>query len=233
MYNINDFFEMVRYSAGAMMKCVPYVLVHFVVLIVFRNMLLRFFYDRGVSRGVLLCSMPTSMYSYVLLVLMLFFSWMMSVLLYFRAGISFYFSGDFLFVAGVLLGWRKGWSVLLIDLLIVSLWFYCIERSGLIILYLMLDTAIYFMVGIFSGNQHDFVDGVYGLNDIFLVCVNKLVAALLSAACWVLLTQESWFVGVNLLIFRLVGWPLASLPMIFLVLYLMRQDGRKLRLQPA
>ncbi|NWK80257.1 hypothetical protein [Aquitalea sp. LB_tupeE] len=233
MYNINDLFEMVRYSVGAMMKCVPYVLIHFVALIMLRGFLLRFCHDRAVLRGSLFFSFPQSVYRYSLLVLMLFLSWIVSVLLYLRVGISFYFAGDFLFVAGVLLGWRRGWSILLINLLIITLWFYYIERSGLIILYLILDAVIYFMVGIFSGNQHDFMDGVYGLNDIFLVCVNKLVAALISAACWVLLTQESWFVGVNLLIFRLVGWPLASLPMIFLVLYLMRQDARKLVLQPA
>ena len=122
---------------------------------------------------------------------------------------------------------------MLVDLLFLLFWYFYIERSVLIIVYFMLDAVIYFMVGLFSGGQYDFMEAEYYFHDILLVCVNKLVAALLSAACWVLLTQESWFAGINLLIFRLVGWPVASLPMIFLILYLMKQDARKLILQPG
>lgn len=233
MYNINDFFEMVRSCLQVMMKCLPYIMIHFVVLIIMRRFLLKAFQFCRSSGGALFCPESALLYRSSLLVVMLIFSWVVSMVVYLHMGISFYFFGDFVFMAGVLLGWRKGWFVLLVNLVFLPLWFYYIERSVLIIFYLMFDAVIYFTIGLFSGSQYDFMEGEYGCNDIFLICVNKLIAALVSAACWVLLVQESWFAGINLLIFRLVGWPFASLPMIFLVLYLMKQDRRQLLLRPA
>lgn len=233
MYNMNDFFEMVRVGLQLIMKCLPYIIIHFVALIGLRKLLLKLFNDHCFGGSVFFGLSNAIVYRYCFLMLMLLFSWFLSVIIYLYMKFGFYFSGDFVFMAGVLLGWRKGWSLLLVNLLLLPVWYYYTGRSALIISYVMLDAVIYFLVGIFSGSQYDFIETEYGYNDILLVCVNKLVAALLSAACWVLLTQESWFAGINLLVFRLVGWPMASLPMIFFVLYLMKQDARQMVLRPA
>lgn len=233
MYNLNDLFAMVQYHLNYMLQCMPYILVHFVLLFLLRNILLKLFSTRQQGAGVTCFIGVDLRYQFCLLLLMLVLSWIVMAVMYLYLNIGFYFGGDFVFLAGVLLGWRAGWPVLLANLLLMSGWFYLLGRSEILISYVMLDSLVYFAIGLFSAAQFDSSAGEYDGSDILLVCANKLIAALVSAACWIVLIRDSWFSGINMLIHRLVGWPFASLPMIFLVLFLLKQDAKQLELRAA
>lgn len=233
MYNLNDLFAMVQYHLNYMLQCMPYILVHFVLLFLLRNLLLRIFATRQRGAGFAAFAGTDLHYPFCLILLMLLLSWLMMAGMYLYLNLGFYFGGDFVFLAAVLLGWRMGWLVLLANLLLMAAWFFQMGRSGLLITYVMLDSVIYFAVGLFSGSQLDVEEGGYDSSDILLVCANKLIAALMSTVCWIMLMRDSWISGINILIYRLVGWPFASLPMIFLVLFLMKQDARQRDLRTA
>jgi len=233
MYNLNDIFSMVRYQLDYILQCLPYIILHFMALFFLRNILLKVFALNGGGGSSLLPANNYFQYRFFLLGAMLVFSWLVTVFVFIYQNFGFYFCGDFIFIAGVLLGWRAAWPVLLAHLIFMPAWLHLIGYGGVLISYAMLDSIIYFAVGLLSGAQFDAVEEEYGYSDILLVCANKLVAALVSTACWALLINDSRFSGINILIFRLLGWPLASLPMIFLVLFLMKQDAKQLDLHPA
>ncbi|WP_287879767.1 hypothetical protein [Aquitalea sp.] len=233
MYNLNDLFVMVQFHLNYILKCMPYILAHFVILFLLRNILLRSFSTRQRGAGFSAFVATDLYYPFCLILLMLLLSWMVMAGMYLYLNLGFYLGGDFVFLAGVLLGWRMGWPVLLVQVLLMAAWFFQIGRSGLLITYVMFDSVIYFAVGLFSGSQFDVEEGDYDTSDILLVCVNKLIAALMSTVCWIMLMRDSWISGINILIHRLVGWPFASLPMIFLVLFLMKQDARQRDLRTA
>lgn len=228
MYNLNDISLTLQYHLHFLLQYLPYVLLHFLVLLGLRLFLLKLFAVTACSGGWSFFLSKLGKYQFCLLLLMLVFSLCAMMFIFLRFGVIFNFSGDFVFMAGVLLGWRVGWPILMVNLLCLFCWFCFIGRDAVWILYILVDSVIYFATGLFSGMWFHMIDGDYCWSDILLICINKMMAAVISAACWVLLMQESWLAGFNVLLFRLVGWPLASLPMIALLLLLMRQDVRQM-----
>jgi hypothetical protein len=131
------------------------------------------------------------------------------------------------FLAGVFLGGRKGFPLLLINWLFMLCFSVVLGRDWMWSLYLLVDTTIYFLVGWFACGMFYSARGNYTWGEIIFICVNKITACVVSAACWLVIMRDSWFAGFNILLFRLVIWPLSSLSVIFLFLFFMRQDAGK------
>lgn len=223
MYYLGDIFLMIRYYLQYILALIPFVFIHILAMFSLRFLLLPKFTMLDLSR------LPNvnyfERYVFFLLLAMLTISFTVFAYILLYDGVVFNLSNDFIFLAGVFLTVRKGVLLLLLGFLFELFQGYFHSKGVLWDTYLLLDTVIYFIMGIVSGNMlHASINNI-GWSDIFFICANKIIAFLVSASCWFLLVQESWFSGFNLLLFRLVGWPLISLPVISYFLFLMKQDA--------
>ncbi|RQO75914.1 hypothetical protein DBR44_07135 [Aquitalea sp. FJL05] len=231
MYNLNDVLQIMRFQLNYVLQGIPCIILHFVALLIFRLIVLRLVSLNTVSNEVYFFSDRIRQYQFSLLIVMLAFSDVATVLIINLFNFIFSFSGDFIFMAGVLLGARLGWPILFFNLISKFFLLYWLGRDAVWIFYNLTDSVTYFVVGSFSGIALRALNGDYHWGDVILVCVNKVMAFVVSAAIWVFLMQESWVSFFNIMIFRLVGWPVGSLPMIVLFLFLIKQDWRRFSTQ--
>ncbi|WP_137009631.1 hypothetical protein [Aquitalea aquatilis] len=168
-------------------------------------------------------------YQKQLLIVMILVSLVLSLILYFPMRVMLFLGSDFVYIGGVVLGWRRGWSVMLVGLLCL-IGRVLLQGDGWVwVLYVVLDVLIYYLIGSIVRTMLHVDADILSWSDILFVCINKILVSIFSATCWLLLMQDTWLNGFNLLLFRLVAWPLISLPMITLLLMLLREDYRQYR----
>lgn len=229
MYSLTDLFSIMSYHLHVILQNYLFILAHFFVLL----LCWRYLRERYLSQGRQSCGVNSSIilerYQQQLLIFMILVSLLLSLILYFPLRVILFLGNDFVYVAGVVLGWRRGWPVMLVGLL-------CLVGKVLLqggewgwVLYVVLDVLIYYLMGSVIRMVLHMDADILSWSDILFVCMNKILVCLFSAACWLLLMQDTWSNGFSLLLFRLVGWPLISVPLISLLLMLLREDYRECR----
>lgn len=231
MYSFADIFSTMRYHLHVLLQHFPFVLMHFAALILaWRSMRYRYVQScrQTPCAG---CASVTEYYQQCLLALMVVVSLLLSLALFYSIRITLYLCNDYVYMAGVLIGWRRGWPVMLVAMLCTAFRAYLLGNDLIWLVYVLLDVLIYYLIGSVLHRMLYLGLEDFSWYEILFICVNKIMVSIVSAACWVLLMQDSWFAGFNILLFRLIAWPLVSLPGIFFLLLILRSDYRQCRAQ--
>lgn len=230
MYSLTDLFSIMSYHLHIILRNYFFVLAHFFILVLcWKYLRGRYLLQCRQFRGVNLSTI-LECYQQRLLISMILVSLGLSLILYFPLRVILFLGSDFVYVAGVALGWRRGWMVMLVGMLSLLARVLLQGVEWLWVLYVVLDVLIYYLMGSIIRIVLHMDADVLSWSDILFVCMNKILVSLFSAACWLLLMQDTWSNGFSLLLFRLVAWPLISLPLISLLLMLLREDYRESRL---
>jgi len=206
------------------LEYLPFLWLHFALLLLGwywlrKQMLLRFPTALGPAWDI-----RFQIYQMLLLVMMVLFCFVLTMTLLLNDRIVLSLCNDFVFLAGVLLTPRRaGWvwmTALLCTIarewLAVGDLFWCF--------YMSLDVTIYCASGMLVKSMLEVRIGAYTWQDLIFIAGYKLLASLGSAALWLLLGQDTLISGIDLLLFRIAGWPLVSLPAIILFLLMMNGD---------
>ena len=229
MYSLADLFSILSYHLHVILQNYLFVLVHFLVLLLWWSFWRARYLLQDRQFDVVSSSIIMERYQQCVLIFMILVSLVLSLILYFPLRVMLFLGNDFVYVAGVVLGWRRGWPVMLVGLLcLIGRVFLQREEWGWM-LYVVLDVSIYYVMGGLMRMVLHMDADIFSWSDILFVCLNKILVSLFSAACWLLLMQDTWLNGFSLLLFRLVGWPLISVPLISLLLLLLREDYRSCR----
>ena len=220
MYSLNDIFQLLQYQVSYVLQYFPYILLHFFMLFSIRFVLLVM-----LSKGIFCLAGSLRKYEFSFLLLMLISSLLVSIFLLVTSRGVFYLGNDFVFLSGVLLGGRRGFPLLMINWLFLSFYIYFESRDVAWVSYMLFDTTIHFLIGLTACGLLYNPLGEYSWGEIFFICLNKIMACVVSAACWLIMMHEEWLPGFNILLFRLVVWPLVSFPVIFLFMFFMKQDA--------
>jgi len=229
MYSFADIFSTMRYHLHLLLQHFPFVLMHVAALLLAWRCLRRGYMQCCRQMPCMRCAERTEQYQQYLLIVMVLISLLLSLALFYSLRITLYLANDYVYMAGVLIGWRRGWPVMLVAILCTACRAYLLGSDLIWQVYILLDVLIYYLIGSLLHKMLYLGLEDFSWNEILFVCVNKVMVSLVSAACWVLLMQDSWFAGFNILLFRLIAWPLVSLPVIFLLLIILSSDYRQCR----
>lgn len=224
MYQLSDFFMLLQYHLRYVWEGYPYIVLLFLLMYG-----LFFLSKSGFLDAVFSVFSPDffcRQYTFCMLFLMTFLVVSVGIFCLVFSRFVFYMGNDFVYLAGILVGFRKGILVLLLG------YFYMISMQhfepGDIFwtLYMFMDSAFYFVAGLFFSTMlYAKLENFTG-SEIFFICLNKIIVSMVSATCWFFLMGDSWFAGFNILLFRLVAWPMATLPLMAVFLWQLRQSVR-------
>ncbi|MBA4709481.1 hypothetical protein [Aquitalea aquatica] len=229
MYSFADIFSTMGYHLHVLLQHFPFVLMHFAALILAWRCLRHRYMQCCQQIPCMRCAERTQQYQQYLLMVMVLISLLLSLALFYSLRITLYLANDYVYMAGVLIGWRRGWPVMLVAILCTAFRAFLLGNDLIWLAYVLLDVLIYYLIGsvlhrmLYVGLED------FSWYEILFICVNKIMVSIISAACWVLLMQDSWFAGFNILLFRLIAWPLVSLPVIIFLLLIFRGDYRQCR----
>jgi hypothetical protein len=227
MYSLADLFSIMSYHLHIILQNYIFVLAHFCVLVLWWRYLRKRHFRQNQRSCCMSHAAILERYQQQLLVVMILVSLVLSLILYFPMRVMLFLGNDFVYVAGVVLGWRRGWPVMLVGLLCL-VGRILLQGEGCVwVLYVVLDVLVYYLTGGIVRTMLHVDADILSWSDILFVSINKILVSIFSATCWLLLMQDTWSNGFNLLLFRLVGWPLISLPLIALLLMLLREDYRQ------
>lgn len=229
MYSLADLFSIMSYHLHIVLQNYIFVLAHFFVLVLWWRYLRGRYFRKNQQSHCMSHSAILEHYQQQLLFIMIVVSLVLSLILYFPMRVMLFLGNDFVYVGAVVLGWRRGWPVMLVGLLCLVGRVSLQGEGWMWVFYVVLDVLIYYLIGGIVRMMLHVEADILSWGDILFVCINKILVSLFSATCWLLLMQDTWSNGFNLLLFRLVGWPLISLPLITLLLMLLREDYRQYR----
>lgn len=230
MYQLSDVFMLFQYHLNYIVQAYPYVILQFcwmcILFVLSRNGVLESFVS------VIIPGFFQRQYMSLMLFLMMLFSVVLAVCCFVLNDIVFSMSNDFVYLAGVLLGFRRGVVILLIGYFYRIIMLYL--QPGIVAwtLYLFLDLAFYFLAGLFFSTMLYTKLESFSVNEIFFICLNKITVSMVSATCWFFMMGDAWFTGFNILLFRLVAWPMITIPMMTVFLFQLRKGVRQSLQQP-
>lgn len=213
--------EMVSYYAHLVFSNFPFIFMHFFVFVMLWSIGRYFFLDDFVYFRPGYGVKWFDAYVFILIVLMILASFFISISFY-RDRI-FFIRNDFIFLAGVLLV-----PVRAIFVLLLGLFFSLIKLEDVqfdaTFFQRFLDMLIYGLVGMLVRRALGVDLKNMGWSDFWFIAVNKLLASICSAAAFVILFSDAWNLIFNVLVLRLFGWPVVSLPLLVGFIYCMRLD---------
>lgn len=225
MYQVSDLFFLFQYHYGYIIQSYLYVILHFLLMYVLFSLSKNGVLEKSFS--VFSPGFFWRNYALIMFVLMVFISVILAVLCLVLNNIVFNFSSDFVYLAGVVLGFRKGMVILLIGCCYRVLMLYLGLGDVAWMLYIFLDLVFYFLAGLFFSTM--LYTGLESISasEIIFICLNKITVSLVSATLWFFMMGDAWFSGFNVLLFRLVAWPMVTIPMMTVFLFLLRAGVRQ------
>ncbi|WP_089085361.1 hypothetical protein [Aquitalea magnusonii] len=167
-------------------------------------------------------------YIFVLLALMVLVSLFISISFY-QDRILF-MRNDFIFLAGVLLVPVRAVFILILALLCSAV------KLGELQLDVpffqrFIDMLIYGLVGVLvrKSLNVDLQNMVW--SDFWFIAVNKLLASVCSAGVFAIFFSDTWNLFFDVLVLRVLGWPVVSLPLLVGFIYCVQMDWREYRQQ--
>ncbi|WP_374555245.1 hypothetical protein [Aquitalea pelogenes] len=225
MYQVSDLFFLFQYHCDYIVHSYLYVILQFLLMYV-----LFFLSKNGVLEefsSVVFPGFFRRNYALLMLVLMMLISVILAVCCIVLSNVVFNMSNDFVYLAGVVLGFRKGIVILLIGCFYRILML-CLELEGVMwMLYMFLDLVFYFSAGLFFSTMlYTRLENI-SASEILFICLNKITVSMVSATLWFFMMGDAWFSGFNVLLFRLVAWPMVTIPMMTVFLFLLRTGVRQ------
>jgi hypothetical protein len=225
MYQLSDLFMLFQYHFNYIVQSYPYVILQFLLMCVL------FVMSRsGILEAFVSFVAPRFFrrdYALLMFILMMLVSVTLAVCCFVFNNVVFNMSSEFVYLAGVVLGFRKGMVILLIGCCCKVLLLYLESESVAWMLYMFLDSIFYFLAGLFFSMMLYVGLESISASEILFICLNKITVSMVSATLWFFIMGDAWFPGFDILLFRLVAWPMITIPMMTVFLFLLRTGVRQ------